>query len=258
MKKRILWITPGGRDEFDAPIREYLERHASSTAEVDVVSMPRGPHHLEHQYYCALAVPDILHRIKAAEIDGYDAAIIGGFYDLGLWEAREIAERIVVAAPSEACLHIASTLGNSFSVIVGHKFWIPKMAENVARYGYAHKLASFKSIDVGVSELQRSRRDTYERMLAAAKEAVEQDLAEVIVLGCTIEFGFFKELQDELHVPVLDPVLATCRFAELLVELRDSFGWLHSKMYSYRTPASTDIRRWGLAKQYGFDERIWK
>jgi allantoin racemase len=256
-KKKILWITPGGTNDFDLPIWKYLEAHVSPKFAIETVSMERGPHHLEHQYYCALAIPDILHRIKLAEKEGYAAAIIGGFYDLGLWEAREITEKMVVVAPGESCMHIATTLGRSFSIIVGRKLWIPKIAENVSKYGFTEKLASFKTIHMGVLEFQASKKETLKRLLASAREAVEKDLAEVIILGCTIEFGFFRDLQEQLSIPVIDPVLATYKYAEFLVDLQDHFGWSHSKALSYQTPSSEEITKWALAKQYSFDKTLW-
>lgn len=256
--RRILWISPSSEDAFDQPIQEHIAPHVAHGFAVETVSMRRGPQHLEHQYYCALAIPDVLHRVKLAEKEGYDAAIIGGFYDLGLWEAREITEQLVVTAPAESCLHIATTLGQSFSIVVGRRFWIPKMKDNVARYGFLPRLASFEVLDLGVLELQASREETLERLLACGKSAIEDHLAEVIVLGCTIEYGFYRELQQELGVPVIDPVLATYKYTESLVELRDCFGWSHSKALAYKSPSPEEIRAWDLARQYSFEPDLWR
>ena len=46
-------------------------------------------------------MPKILKIIKEAEKENFEGAIIGCFYDPGLREAREIAEKLVVAAPAE-------------------------------------------------------------------------------------------------------------------------------------------------------------
>jgi len=131
--------------------------------------------HLEYHYYEALVLTDILHQIKQAEYDGYDAAVIGCFYDPGLREAREIVENLVVTAPAEAAMHIATTLGHTFSVLVGRKKWIPKMHENVVKYGFSDQLASFKPLEMGVYDFQKDPAETAQRMRAAAKEAVEYE-----------------------------------------------------------------------------------
>lgn len=248
---KILFIDPVGTDLFDQPIQEFLETAKAPETELDVVSLKRGPMHLEYHYYEALVLADLLHVVRQAELDGYDAAVIGCFYDPGLHEAREITEHLVVTAPAEAAMHIATTLGHTFSILVGRKKWIPKMHENVVKYGFSSQLASFKSLDLGVYDFQKDPKETARRMRAAAKEAVEKDGAEVIILGCTIEFGFYKELQEEFQVPVIDAVLAPLKYAEFLVDLRNRFDWSHSKVYGYQSPPQEEIKSWKLEEQYG-------
>jgi len=248
---KILWIDPVGTNLFDQPIKEFLNTAKREETTVDVVSLARGPMHLEYHYYEALVLADILHTIRRAEVEGYDAAVIGCFYDPGLREAREIAEKLVVTAPAESAMHIATTLGHTFSILVGRKKWIPKMHENVVKYGFKDQLASFKSLELGVYDFQKDPAETARRMRQAAKEAVEADGAEAIVLGCTIEFGFYRELQEEIGVPVIDAVLAPLKYAEFLIELRERFGWSHSKVYGYQSPPLSEIREWKLEEQYG-------
>jgi len=255
--RRILWINPIGLNSFDAPIKEIFEQEKMADTAIDVVSLNRGPQHLEYHYYEMLIMLDTLHLIKQAEKDGYDAAVIGCFYDPGLRESREITERMVVTAPAEACLHIATTLGDSFSVIVGRQKWVPAMKENVFKYGFEKKLASFKPVDLGVHDFHRDEKETERRLKSAAREAVEHDKAEVIILGCTMQFGFYRELQDHVGVPVIDAILAPLKYAEFLVELKQKFGWLHSKKYGFETPPDTEIREWGLSGQYNLG-KLWE
>ena len=256
MPNRILWINPIGSDDFDPPMQAFLETGKRSETTIDVVSLERGPLHLEYHYYEALILADTLHRVKQGENEGYDAAVIGCFYDPGLREAREITNRLVVTAPAEASMHIAATLGHRFSVIVGRKKWIPQMHENVVNYGFEDRLASFKSVELGVQDFQRDPAETAKRLRAAAEEAVEEDLAEVIILGCTAQFGFYEELQRDLGVPVIDAILAPLKYAEFLIEIKNRFGWLQSKRYGYEGPPKEEITTWNLDKQYGF-EGIW-
>ena len=53
----------------------------------------------------ALVLAESLHIIKQAEKDGFDAAVMGCFYDPGLHDAREIVEDMVITAPAETCMH---------------------------------------------------------------------------------------------------------------------------------------------------------
>ena len=102
MAHRVLWINPVGFNGFDKPIEDVLVQAKQPGTTVDVVSLKKGPLHLEYHYYEALVLTDILHQIKQAENEGYDAVVIGCFYDPGLREAREITEKLVVTAPAEA------------------------------------------------------------------------------------------------------------------------------------------------------------
>ena len=250
MANRILFINPFKGQIFEQPIKAFIEKEKRSDTEVEVVSLKRGPEHLEYHYYEALTLVDTLETIKHAEKQGYDAAVIGCFYDPGLREAREITDRMIVTAPAESSMHIATTLGHLFSIIVGREKWIPKMHENVVDYGFKEKLASFKSVGLGVHDFHKDEAETAKRLKEAAKEAVEQDRAEVVILGCTIQFGFYKELQGYLGVPVIDAILAAFKYAEFLIELRNRFGWSHSKIYSFESPPEEEIRSWGLDTQY--------
>ena len=84
----ILWIDPVGHDDFSGDIGAILDAASRPDTTVDVTSLDRGPHHVEYHYFEALVTPDVLHLVKRAENDGYDAVVIGCFYDLALEEAR--------------------------------------------------------------------------------------------------------------------------------------------------------------------------
>jgi allantoin racemase len=250
---RVLWINPLGTDVFDVPIREELERIRRPDTELEVRSLGRGPDHLEYSCYEAAAVPDLLALLLEAEREGFDAAVIGCFYDTGLRPAREVTSRMAVAAPCESAVHIASTLGDSFSVIVGRRKWVPEMRDNVGRYGFGDRLASFKVLELGVHDFQADLSETHRRMLAAGREAVERDGAEVIVLGCTAEFGFYEQLQRELGVPVVDATVAPFKYAELLGELA-RIGWQTSEIGGYAAPPEHEAAAFGLARGQSWRE----
>jgi allantoin racemase len=255
---RILFINPVGISDLDDRMAEQLAGAATRPGtRVDVVSLERGPHHVEYHYYEALVLPDLLHRVKRAEREGYDAAVIGCFYDFGLKEAREICERMVVTAPAESAALLALSLGDRFSVLVGRRKWIPDMREHLYRIGLRDRLASFRPVEMGVLDFQAEPERTLERFTAVGRRCVEDDGAEVILLGCTATVGFYAELQAALGVPVIDPVLAPVKYAEHLVDLRDRFGWKPSKIGLYESPRVAEIRAWRLEEQYPEMRGLW-
>jgi allantoin racemase len=257
MVKKILYIDPVGV-EVVAEGYDFLSAQKQETTELTMVTLPRGPQHLEYRYYEALVLVDILHLVMEAEKQGFDAAVIGCFYDVGLHDAREVAEHMVVVAPCEASVNIASTLGHKFSVIVGRRKWIPEMEENVIRYGMGEKLASFKSVDLGVLEFHEDEDETARRFIQVGREAIERDGAEVLVLGCTATYGFYRELQEELGVPVIDSMVAAFKTAEFAADLKNRFGWSQSKIGGYESPPPEEFTPWQFEKQYDFhDVKAW-
>ena len=240
---RILWVNPLWTDQYDTALAESFREVVGPATKVDVISLAgTGPSHLEYSSYEALMGPELLRTVRWAEDDGYDALVIGCFYDPALRAARELTTRMVVTAPAQACLGLAGTLGESFSILVGRRKWIPEMTDNVHRYGAVDKLASFRVLGMGVNDFQVDAAFTEARIMAEAEAAVEQDGADVVILGCTIEYGFYRKVQERLGVPVLDATVAPVKYAEFLVDLGQRFGWTHSKKVGYEGPPADEIR----------------
>jgi allantoin racemase len=238
---KILWINPIGTDAFNIPIRNMLRKNAREGVEIDVISLSKGrPEHLEYHSYEALVLGDIV-KIVHEVSNSYNGIIIGCFYDLGLREVREISKKAIVIFPCQASLLFASHLGNSFSILVASEKNIPKMRENVYMYGYDRKLASMRSVNLGVLDFQKDQTKTFDRLLIAGKAAVEEDSAEVLILGCTIEFGFYQLLQEKLGVPVIDPVLASFKLCEMLSETAYLYSWYPSRKWGSKSPPEEEL-----------------
>ncbi len=245
---RILWINPVGATLFDADTQKMLSAAARSDCQVDVISLPAGrPQHLEYHAYEGLVVADIV-RLTYKAASTHDAVVIGCFYDVGLREAREVSGRAIVTAPCQSATAIASNLGNRFSVLVGRRKWIPKMSENVRLYGHSHQLASMRPLDLGVHDFQADHQRTCSRLLTEGRKAVEEDGAEVLILGCTAEYGFHRQMQDTLGVPVIDAVLAPFKYAEMLADTAARFGWHPSRRWGSEAPPQHEVDMWGLLK----------
>lgn len=76
--------------------------------------------------------------------------------------------------------------------------------------------------------------DDEEKYLQAARSAIKEDMAEVIVLGCAGMSGLDKRLQEKLGAPVLDGVVCALMIAVGLVK----YGVSTSKVRRYN-PASS-------------------
>jgi len=246
LEKRILFINPVREDDRDEIA--FLNRVKGKETVLEYRSLGTGPSHLQYAYYTSLILKDLLTMIKRAEKEGFDAVVMSCFLDPGLDEGREITEKIIITGPGEASIHIASTMGDRFSVLVTERNCIPRMAANVTKCGLQEKLASFKTVNVGVLDLQKNRDGVFRKIKEAGKEAIEKDEAEVLILGCTGAYGYYEQLQHDLGVPVIDAGIAALKFAEFLAGLKKQFGWSHSKIGGYKSPPKEEILEWGLGE----------
>lgn len=243
---RILWINPYGNDASDQDMRALLAEIKHPDTRVDVVSLPPDrPHHVEFHAYEALVLEDIV-QLSFHASGKYDAVVIGCFYDGGLREAREVSGKAIVTAPCEAATAIACSLGNTFSILVGRRKWIPKMSENVHLYGHGRRMASMRPLGLGMRDFQIDHDRTCERLMTEGRKAIEEDGAEVLILGCTAETGFQAKMQDTLGVPVIDAVKAPFKQAEFLAELARRFGWYPSRAGGSEAPPLDELNDWSL------------
>lgn len=239
-------IHPIATDAFVKSTEAALCAVKEPGTRLDSVWLESGPLHLTYRYYEAEVIPQILRIIRKAERDGYDAALISCFFDPGLYAAREIVQKLSVAAPCEACCHIASTLGHKFSVLANDGKCVSQIEETIRGYGFADRLASIRSLGLGVHDLHKDEADTAERMETQARAALREDGAEVIVLGCTVQIGFCEELQRKLNIPVIDAEIAALHYAEFLVGLRDRCGWVPSRRGRFAPPPREELGQFGL------------
>ncbi len=245
---RILWLGPVGTDTFDMDTARILKEARREGTVVDVLSLPPGrPLHLEYHAYEGLVIGDIVRTVYSLS-GTYDGIVIGCFYDVGLREAREVSGRAIVTAPCQSSLVFASHLGNTFSVLVGRRKWIPKMKENIEMYGQGSRLVSMRPLGMGVHDFQADLSKTAERLLKEGRTAVEEDGAEVLILGCTAEYGFCEEMQKVLKVPVIDATLAPFKLVELLTETAERFDWYPSRKWGSQAPPPEEVEAWGLFK----------
>ena len=243
---RVLWINPIGSEAFNLDTFKILNEAKSAGTQVDVVSLPaERPRHLQYHAYEGLVVADIV-RLTYQAADEYEAIVIGCFYDVGLREAREVSGRAIVTAPCESATAIASNLGNTFSVLVSSRKCIPKMTENVRLYGHSHRLVSMRSLDVDVHDFQADHGHTCNQLLTEGRKAIEEDGAEVLILGCSAVYGFYQEMQDTLGVPVIDAALAPFKYGEFLADMARRFGWYPSRMWGSEAPPREELETWGL------------
>lgn len=234
-ERRILWVNPVGSTAFDADTAALIDRVRRPAFTPIVRSLEHGPPHLEYHTYEHEAAGPMLELMRDADDHGFDGAIIGCFYDGGLREARELC-RMPITGMAEPAMAVAATMGHRFSIIVGRRKWIPKMADNAVVYGHERRLASLRSVEMGIPEVAADPDGFFDACIREARLAVERDGAEVVVLSEIATPEFWERAATEVDFPIVDPGVACWKWAEMAADMYRTAGYTHSKIGGYEAP----------------------
>jgi len=225
-----------GRDEIERR-RAFLQAHAAPDTEVLVWSNTTAPPSIESACDAARSVPALLELVHRAESEGVDGIVVGCFSDPGIEAAREIAT-VPVIGPGAASMHLAAQLGTRFSIISPLAGNQGRARTRMRELALEACFASVRGMGMAVLDLARDREGALERIAEAGTQAVEHDGADVLVLGC-LSMAFLDvtgELQRRVGVPVVNPVVAALKTAEMTVLM----GLAHSKL-AYPQPPKMDM-----------------
>ena len=255
---KIMYLNPVAEDPvIDQIFADMARDHKLPGTEVHVTALPRehyGFSHIEFRTYEALVTRGIMRAVRTAAEEGFDALAIGCFYDTAMHDAREISGDMIVTAPCNSSCEIAASLSNRFGIIIGRRKWLNQMKRNVVEYGHEERLAGFYDVGLGVDDFQKDHGETNRRLLAAGRKAVEEGGAESLILGCTMEIGFYKEIEREVGVPVIDPSIAALKRAEYAAILKRQCGWVPSRKGSCEAPSEEEMARFNT---FGSNEPVF-
>ena len=212
---RILIINPNSSPKMCSAIQKTAEDFVQGRYAVSCMSTPDAPVFIETYEDILRAGPGIVRLVREQASD-CDAFIIACHYDPNLDAIKEITERPVVGI-GEASMTIASMLGHRFSIITTDDQSIPLHEECARKYHLHDMLASVRAPEEGALNPSEE-----ERIYRLSRLAIEEDMAEVIVLGCAGMAGLDKQLQSRLGVPVLDGIVCALLLAEGFVRYRIS------------------------------------
>jgi allantoin racemase len=246
---RILYLNVTQKTDAEmAAFVDMAHRHKLPGTEVQIASLPAADgrfRNAEYRSYEAIMARGVVRAARAAAREGFDALAIGCFYDVALHDAREISGEMMVSASCEASCEIAASLANRFGVIVGRRKWVHQMDAIIRLYGHGHRLTGLYPVDLGVTDFQKDHAETARRLIAAGRQAVEQNHAEALILGCTMELGFYRQVEQALGVPVIDCAIAALKRAEYGALLKRQCGWKPSRKWSCEPPPEEEIARFG-------------
>ena len=177
-------------------------------------------------YDMAIAEMAVIEAGMRAQDEGFDAVCINTVSDSGLAALRSRL-RIPVLSPGQSAFHVACMLGHKFSIVTMWERWFPLYRKTLREYGLESRCASIREIGVrpDTEELLSGKEDlVFGRLEETARRAIDEDGADVIVLGSTTMHQSHAYLASRLPVPVLNPGVIAYKMCEMFLDL----GLVHS------------------------------
>ncbi|MDW7661960.1 MAG: aspartate/glutamate racemase family protein [Bacillota bacterium] len=217
---RIKVIIPNTSEEFVDGFNSIRKSLVVSdiNVEFDVVCLKGGPVSLETGLDEGQAISHLIEEVIKANDERFDAITIDCAADPGSQALKEISDIPVVFA-GESSYYYAMNLSRKFSLITVIENTKALNENNINKYCIKNRIASVRSANVPVLDVQDERK-SYNAILIEARKAIEEDGAQAIVLGCTGMSLLVEKLQNDLGVPVIDPRRSAIHMAISLVSMK--------------------------------------
>lgn len=222
----------------DPKKKSFVMSFVPPGSEIGNLTPRHGTHSVESHVDEAYNAPFILEQVVKANDEGYDVIVIDCACDPVLDAAREVS-KIPVVAPRNSALHLALTLGTKFGIVTVQGNSLKRCMEaGVRKEGLEAFCSGVRYLKMPVLDISKNPKRAQKELQQLCMISIEEDGADVIVLGCT---GLSHEIDLEpimlnLGIPILDPWVVAVKTAFMLVES----GLSHSKV-AYPFPPKKKI-----------------
>jgi len=218
---RILVVVPVPITDLDVEkmVRDAYERVKDPGTEFDVVCLDQGVESTETHFATDLNLGHVAEVIDRVDEQKYDGVVMFCAEDPGLYGAKERL-KIPVVGLLEPSLHLACMLGRRFSYLTILESTIPLTEHVIQLYDMSSRCASIRWIGIPAMQLLANPDKTIQRLVEEGHKAINEDRADILVLGCGNMVGVADALSEKLGVPVIDPAVVGFKTCELLVKLK--------------------------------------
>jgi allantoin racemase len=201
-------------------------------------SVRAAPKNYISQYDLVLADMGIMEAGLTAQEQGYNAVCIDSMSDSGVAALRSVLD-IPVIGPGRASMLMALLLGDRFSIITMWDQWKHLYTKTLKDLKLTDHCASIRAINVAPDNqglMQGKEGLIFPILEKAALQCIEEDGAQVILLGSTTMHQAHQYLSERLPVPVINPGPLSYKMAQTLLGL----GLTHSRAAYEKSPAPKD------------------
>lgn len=229
MTQRVLVIVPFAMSADNLALRQEQLKGIDLSPQLQFEFRPvkAGPVNYASHHDFVLADAANFEAGCRAQDEGFSAVCIDTMSDSGVAALRSVLD-IPVFGPGKVSMLAALMLGDRFSVLTMASRWKPLYKKALDELGLHHKCASVRAIEVAPDNqalLSGKEEDVFPLLEAAARRAIDEDGAEVIVLGSTTMHQSHAWLSQRLPVPVINPGPLSYKMVEAALGL----GLSHSR-----------------------------
>lgn len=238
--KKVLVLVPFPMSEENRSQRsEQLSAvELGPNIEFEFESVRAAPKNYVSQYDLVLADIGMMEAGLDAQKRGFEAVCIDTMSDSGVGALRSVLD-IPVIGPGRASMLMALMLGDRFSIITMWEQWKHLYVRTIKDLRLSDHCASVRSIDVAPDNqgLLKGKEETIFPLLEkAARQCIEEDGAQVILLGSTTMHQAHQYLAERLPVPIINPGPLSYKMAESVLGL----GLSHSRTAYPKSPVPKD------------------
>lgn len=215
---RLLLINPNTTTAVTKLIEDAARLAAPPHASLSFVTAQRGVPYISTRTEALIGGLEVM-NILAEQSSDHDAAIVAAFGDPGLGAAREMFP-IPVVGLAEAGMLSACMLGRRFSIVSFAAALKPWYQECVEWHRMESRCASIRTLDNRFRDISDVQNERETLLVQLARQAVEEDGADVIVLAGAPLSGLARRVKNQIPVPVVDCVAAAVGQALALLGLQ--------------------------------------
>src|SRR5690348_4109388 len=179
---RILVVNVNTTESMTESIGRQAAAAASPGTEIVALTPLFGADSVEGNYESYLAAIAVMETVRSYS-EPFDAVIQAGYGEHGREGLQEVLD-VPVVDITEAAASTAMYLGHKYSVVTTLDRTVPLIEDRLKLAGLDARCASVRASGLGVLELESDPERAVEAIVHQSREAVENDHAEVICLGC--------------------------------------------------------------------------
>ena len=202
--KKVLVINPNSNQAVTDGLRESLAPlEVAGRVEIECITLAEGPFGIETSLHVQSVVLPL--RQLILEREDAQAYVLACYADPGLAVCREATNKPVFGI-QESGLYAALQRGARVGVVALSPKSIARHLPYIQSLGLHSRLAAERPLNLSVAESEQA--SAYPRIASVARELVEQDMADTILMGCAGMARHCEALENELGVPVTEPTRA--------------------------------------------------